>query len=115
MTNGFPDLVYKARESDPLDLGPNGMSIDLLRAVYRNPGVDLSIRMRAAMAALPFESPKLAVTAVINEQNFAEVLERRLQHLEKIRNGNGGVIEAHSEKVDARLPPPVPDRRYRRI
>jgi hypothetical protein len=28
------------------DIGPNGMGLDLLRAVYRNPSVDLSIRLR---------------------------------------------------------------------
>src|SRR5262245_45838115 len=67
-----------------VEIGPNGMSLDLLRAVYRNPRVDLSIRMRAAMACLPFEAPKLAVTAVVSETDFATVLERRLNHLKQI-------------------------------
>jgi hypothetical protein len=51
----------------------------LLKAVYQNPGVPLPVRMRAAIACLPFEVPKLAVTAVVSEQNFAEVLEHRLR------------------------------------
>jgi hypothetical protein len=73
--------------------------------------------MRAAIAALPFELPKLAVTAVINEQNFAEVLERRLKNMERINNGYGRIVEApHVPQVEARPQMPrVADRRYRRI
>jgi hypothetical protein len=109
-----------------VEIGPNGTSLDLLQIIYRSPAVDLPIRIRCAMACLPFEHPRLAVTAVINEQSFAEVLERRLQHLKQIENGNGGVqameqaklIEAkpvNGGNADARLPPPIPDRRFRRI
>ena len=57
----------------------------LLRAVYQNPEVPLSVRMRAAMACLPFETPKLAVTAQITEQDFATLLDRRLKRLEEMK------------------------------
>ena len=97
------------------EIGPNGMSLDLLRAVYRNASVDLSIRIRCAMACLPFESPKLAVTAVVSEQDFATVLDRRLKRVEEMKTN---AIEAtpviDGEKVDVRLPPRLPDRRFRR-
>jgi hypothetical protein len=79
--NGFPELVYEARKEDQLNLGPNAMSIDLLRAVYRNPSIPLPIRIRCAVAALPHEVPRLAVTALVNEQSFAELLERRLKRM----------------------------------
>jgi TATA-box binding protein (TBP) (component of TFIID and TFIIIB) len=69
----------------PLDLGPNGMSLDLLRAVYRNDQLPLVTRMRAAIAALPFESPKLAVTAMVSEQDFATLLDQRLKRMEAMR------------------------------
>ena len=98
------------------EIGPNGMGLDLLRMVYRNSGVDLSIRIRCAMACLPFESPKLAVTAVIAENDFATVLDRRLKRIEEMK---ANAIEAtpviDGEKVDVRLPPRLPDRRFRRI
>jgi hypothetical protein len=45
--------------------------------------------MRAAIAALPFELPKLAVTAVVTEQNFAEVLDQRLKRMAELEAGNG--------------------------
>jgi hypothetical protein len=53
-------------------------ALELLQAIYRSPAMKLSVRMRAAMAALPFESPKLAVIATnsMSGDRFAELLER---------------------------------------
>jgi hypothetical protein len=89
-------------------------SLEFLQAVYRNASLALPVRMRAAIAALPFELPKLAVTAVINQQSFAEVLDRRLQNMERISNGNAKMIEA--KQVETKTPMPrLADRRYRRV
>jgi hypothetical protein len=81
-----------------------------------NAELPLSVRMRAAIELLPFTHPKLAVTAVVSEQDFATVLDRRLKRIEEMK---AKVIEAKpvidGEKVDARLPPPIPDRRFRRF
>jgi hypothetical protein len=38
-----------------------------------------------AMASLPFEQPKLMAVAQVNEQFFAELLERRLNKIEEAR------------------------------
>ena len=52
-----------------------------LKAVYMNAELPLSVRMRAAIKVLPFTHPKLAVTAQVNENNFAELLDRsKLNH-----------------------------------
>ena len=91
--------------------------LSFLKAVYMNAELPLSVRMRAAIELLPFTHPKLAVVAQINEQDFATVLERRLKRLEQLRLVEATptpVIEA-SEKADARLPPRISDKRFRRI
>jgi hypothetical protein len=62
-----------------IELSPEASSLDLLRAIYRCSSLPLTTRMRAAIAALPFELPKLAVTAVLSrEEDYAALLDQRL-------------------------------------
>jgi len=114
----------EAQQAMALQLGPNAISLDLLRAVYRCPSLALSVRIRAAGLAIPYETPKLIATAVRNEGSFADLLERRLKRFEEmkiieaqplIEAKLGGEEKVDGEKIDARLPPPIPDRRFRRI
>jgi hypothetical protein len=127
MPNGFPELVYEDRREDQLNLGPNAMSIDLLRAVYRNPSIPLPARMRAAIAALPVEVPKLAVTALVTENDIATLLERRIKRYEEmklIENGNQPppqqieqpTIEHQPQMIETSRPlSRTSDRRFRRM
>jgi hypothetical protein len=92
-------------------------SLEFLQTVYRNPEVNLHIRIRCAMACLQYEHPRLAVTAMVSEQSFAEVLERRLKKLRDMEQ-NGKAIEAPKPQPDIEIKPPMPrvaDRRYRRF
>jgi hypothetical protein len=103
---------YEARDRliDELNAGlavrvpKDGRALDLLRAVYANEGLPLPVRMRAAIAALPFETPKLAVTATVPGGGFADLLAARIRR----------IAEAKQLTIDATPEPgapAVPDRR----
>ena len=103
-------LLEDAPRPTEIEIQPDGISLDLLRAVYRSQSIPLSVRIRAAGLAIPYETPKLQVTAQINENNFAELLDRRLRRMEEAK-----LIE-HQPQVETKPPaPPLSDRRYRRI
>jgi hypothetical protein len=53
-------------------------ALEYLQSIYRNPSEPDGRRMRAAMAALPFETPKLAVTTNISNENFAAMLDKAI-------------------------------------
>ena len=72
----IPDLT-RTIEVDAIELAPNGTSLDLLQQVYRNPSLPLPTRMRAAGMALPHEHPKLAVTAMVSSDDFADSIRQR--------------------------------------
>ena len=88
-------------------------ALEFLQAIYMNDEL-LFTRVRVATACLPFETPKLAVTAVVQENDFATLLDQRIKRYQEMK-----LIEAKpadgAGSVDARLPPPIPDRRYRRF
>ena len=105
----------EAQQAMALQLRPEGNSLEFWQLVYRNASLDLSVRMRAAMACLQHEVPRLAVTAQITDQGVAELLDRRLKRIEEMK-----LIEAkpptNGAQTDAKPPlPRLPDRRFRRI
>jgi hypothetical protein len=60
-------------------------SLDLLQAIYRCPDQPLHTRMKAAIAALPYEHPKLAVTAVLDgTEDLGARLSRAIQRSAKV-------------------------------
>ena len=88
--------------AENVEIGPNDLSIDLLRAVYRSNHLPLTTRMRAALGAIKHEVPALLATAVVNEQSFAEILDRRLKRIAELkaienRTINGAVTETEAE------------------
>jgi hypothetical protein len=97
-------------------------SLEFLQMCYRNPTLGLPVRIRCAMACPPFEHPKLAVTAVVTEHDFATLLDQRIANMQRINNqvatnGNGKVIEAKPVPQIEVKPhmPRINDRRFRRI
>jgi hypothetical protein len=110
----------ETQQANALQLRPDAMSIDLLRAVYRNPSIPLPIRIRCAVAALPHEVPRLAVTAIVNEQDFATLLDQRLKRMDAM-NGKQQQIEQiieqpQTQMIEASKPlARTADRRFRRM
>src|SRR5262245_10890954 len=79
----FPPIEYK--EATPIAFF-NGNALDFLQSIYRDPTQQQYTRMRAAMAALPFESPKLQATAIIGmTPDFAARLDRAMLRSDKVR------------------------------
>ena len=59
--------------------GFSGNRLGLLQAIYNNVEIPLRTRMAAAVAALPFETPKLSATALVPMgEEFAKRLERAI-------------------------------------
>jgi hypothetical protein len=90
-------------QQNGLDIGPNGTSLNLLQAVYRDPAQHLTIRMRAASMAIPFEHAKLLATAVLSEGSFAELLDKAIE-----RSDNARLIETVPVNEEKDLHPIAP-------
>jgi hypothetical protein len=70
-----------SRFDDEIDLSPGETSLSFLQKIYRSPAQPMSRRLRAAMAALPHEHPKLGAIATlsINGDDFASQLDRAIE------------------------------------
>ena len=54
-------------------------ALEFLGSVYQNVTVPLPVRMRAAQIAVEYERPRLAVTALVDGEDFAARLERAIE------------------------------------
>ncbi|WP_426410042.1 hypothetical protein [Bradyrhizobium ganzhouense] len=87
MSEFYQALQQIAKPDAEIELPADATSLDFLQAVYRDPQQTLPVRMRAAIAALPFERPKLAVIANVN--SFAAQMEAIAR-----QSGRSNVIDA---------------------
>jgi hypothetical protein len=83
------------RDVDPLDF---------LKAVYMNAELPLSVRMRAAIELLPFKHPKLAVTAMVSEGDFATLLDQRIKRFEQRQIAEMKLIEPTKPSTNGKPP-----------
>jgi hypothetical protein len=84
-------------------------ALTFLRAVYQNSSVPLPVRIRCAVECLPFESPKLSATAIVQGQDFAALLDARLKRISEAQ-----MMEGTAEVEIKPTLPSVSDRRFRR-
>jgi hypothetical protein len=75
-------LIEDEPDVDDLD---DITALGLLQQVYRCRSVSLHVRLRAAMAALPMETPRLAVTSIVTDNDVATILDRRIAHFERMK------------------------------
>jgi hypothetical protein len=111
----------RSHQTENVAIGPDAISLDLFQAIYRDPAQPLPIRMRAASMAIPYECAKLLATAIIQERDFATLLDQRLKRIADMK-----LIEAPPANGGGKPPPPLidppkqplahtPDRRFRRL
>ena len=95
MPNGI-DLIMV--EVPTVETEPRN-ALEYVQDVYRGRRLADPWRMRAAIAALQFETPKLGVIATtsMNGQDFATLLERAIE-----RSGKGRLIEHREGEGDGR-------------
>jgi hypothetical protein len=102
--NGLFNLPEAEPVGEEIELPEDATSLHFMQAIYRNPAQPMTRRMRAAVAALPFEHPKLAVTASLNNEGFAAQMEEMVR-----RSGRSNVIDGKANyRTDRALPVPQP-------
>ena len=95
----LPAIDPVGRE-DELALRPDATSLEFLQAIYRDPNQPDTKRLRAAIAALPFEHPKLSVTAVLDSEGFGAKLEAARQRSAKVVDHRAGAGELAPEVLE---------------
>jgi hypothetical protein len=64
-------------DDDSIEVPPGASSLAFLQAIYRSTEQPMVRRMKAAIAALPYEHPKLAVTVALDgAESWATQLQR---------------------------------------
>src|SRR5262249_50681880 len=105
-----------------VELQQRATPLEFLQAVYRNEGLPISIRMRAAIEAAPFIHPKLSVSAQVNSEDFAAALDRATKRSAQvlkvieptIDEANSSTTPIETNRPSNGHKPMIPDRRYRR-
>jgi hypothetical protein len=98
------------RGAEEFVLGKGATAHELLKIIYQCLDLPLPVRMRAAIAAIPFETPKLQMVAQITENDIATLLDRRIKRYEEAK-----LIEHQPQPAVMKPTLPQADRRFRRI
>jgi hypothetical protein len=110
------------KTDEAIELEPNATSLTLLQAIYRSATIPLTTRMRAAIASIQFEHPKLAVTATVQAGDFADQLEQAIERSRKVlpmievkpMDNVSSDNPSETKRPSNGVKPMIPDRRFRR-
>jgi hypothetical protein len=114
MSSIWAELREPPRRVEEFALEKGATAHDLLNIIYQCSELPLPVRMRAAIAAIPYETPKLMVSAQVTENDIATLLDRRIKRYEEMKLIPQRI--EHQQAVEIR--PPLArtgDRRFRRI
>jgi hypothetical protein len=97
MAGTIYDVLERTTVEGPEPCGIEAQtSLDLLQAIYRSPYEPIHRRMRAAIAALPYEHPKLAVVAHFDGGGLGERLEAAIKRARVAQPG--AIIEGEASE-----------------
>ena len=72
-------------DPEAIELPPGAMSLEFLQAIYRSATQPMARRLKAASIAIQYESPKLAVTAVVEgSDSLAVRLNRAIERSARV-------------------------------
>jgi hypothetical protein len=77
--SNFPEMEYRPLDRPKRDVDPTLDALTYLQAVYRGQIEAEGQRMRAAIAALPFEVPRLSINANVGSHDLGDRLERAIK------------------------------------
>jgi hypothetical protein len=76
-----------------MEMDDKPTSLEFLQAVYLNETLPLSVRLRAAIEAAPYEHHKLSAMAIaVSEHDFAVKLDRAIERSDRAKLIEGRVM-----------------------
>jgi hypothetical protein len=102
----FPEMEYQSGDAEPFELAPGETSLSFLQKIYRSPSRPIARRMRAAMAALQHEHPKLTAMGVgsMNGEPFAALLDKAIERSGRMREVEQIELKAEEVEIVPRQP-----------
>jgi hypothetical protein len=102
------------RRPEEIVLGKGATAHELLKIIYQCQNLPLHTRMRAAMACLPFETPKLGITYQASESDFATLLDQRIKrHQLRLVEHQSRLVEHQPQQIEAKSR--LANHKFRRI
>ena len=72
------------RHAEAVPVAQRASALEFLQAVYRNVGVPLPVRMKAASIAVEYETPRLAATAILDGADMAARLDKAIERSRQV-------------------------------